>query len=111
MPPWPSSNRWPRWRIVMGMDDSMNVQDLLDHAFGQLAGPAREQAERELAADAALAATFDRLVRAIDQLLDDGRTIAAAPDLARRTLAFVAENRRRRSVLDFVPTRVPFRWA
>ena len=33
------------------------------------------------------------------------------PDLASRTLAFVSEKRRRRSILDFVPVTVPFRWA
>ena len=63
----------------MGMVDPMNAQDLLDHALGQLEGPAGEQAERELAADAALAATFDRLTRALDRLLDD------LPPLVKRT--------------------------
>jgi len=90
----------------------MNANDMLDHAFGQLEGPAREQADRELAADPGEADTFDRLVRAIDQLLDDGLAIDPPTDLFVRTLAYVAENgRRRRTLLDFVPVTVPFRWA
>ena len=67
----------------------MNAHRMLDHALGQLEGPAREQAEAELAADPELAETIDRLVRAIHRLLDDGRTIEPPPDLASRTLAFV----------------------
>jgi hypothetical protein len=94
------------------MVDAMNASDMLDHALGQLEGPAREQADRELAADPVQAERFDRLVRAIHQFCDDGRVIEAPPDLARRTLTFVSENRRRRRhLLDFVPATVPFRWA
>jgi hypothetical protein len=90
----------------------MNAQDMLDHALGQLDGPAREKAERDLATDPRQAEAFDRLVRSINQLLDDGLAIEAPPGLSSRTLAFVAENRRRRrSLLDFVPVTVPFRWA
>jgi hypothetical protein len=90
----------------------MNANDMLDYAFGQLEGPAREQADRELAADAGQAETCDRLVRAINQLLNDGQTIEPPPDLVRLTLVFVAENRRRRrTLLDYVPMTVPFRWA
>jgi hypothetical protein len=90
----------------------MNAQDMLDLAFGQLDGAARSQAEAELTSDPTLSERFDRLGRAINQLLDDGQVIEAPPDLARRTLAYVAENRRRRrTLLDYVPVKVPFRWA
>ena len=90
----------------------MNAQEMLDYAIGQLDGPAREKADGELVADPEQAEKFDRLVRAIHQLLDDGATIEPPPDLAGRTLAFVSENRRRRrSLLDVVPVTVPFRWA
>jgi hypothetical protein len=89
----------------------MNANDMLDYAFGQLDGPAREQADRDIAAVPGQAETFDRLVRAINQLLDDGQVIEPPPELVRVTLVFVAENRRRRTLLDFVPMTVPFRWA
>jgi len=90
----------------------MNAQEMIDHAFGQLDVPARERIEAELASDPRSAETFDRLVRAIDQLLDDGQEFEPPAGLAARTLSFVAENRRRRrTLLDFVPLTVPFRWA
>jgi hypothetical protein len=89
----------------------MNAHEMLDYALGQLDGPAREQADRELTSDPIQAEKFDRLVRAVHHLLDDGLTIEPPPDLASRTLAFVSENRRRRrSILDIVPVTVPFRW-
>jgi hypothetical protein len=91
----------------------MNAQDMFDHAFGQLEGTARERADAELAADPGLARRLDRLALSLHVLLDDGRGREIEPPagLAQRTLAFVAENRRRRTILDFVPARVPFRWA
>src|SRR5262249_7135562 len=96
----------------MGMVDPMNAQEMLDLALGQLDGPRRVEVERELAADPRQAQTFERLSRALGRLLEDDRSIEAPPDLATRTLAFVSENRRRRrSILDFVPVTVPFRWA
>jgi hypothetical protein len=84
---------------------------MLDHALGQLEGAPREQAEQEIANDPAVAHAVDRLTRAVHQLVDDGETIVPPEGLARRTLTFVAEQRRRRSILDFVPVAVPFRWA
>jgi len=95
----------------MGMLDPMNASDTLDLVLGQLEGSRRAEAERELAADPRQAETFDRLARAVNQLLDDGLVIEVPPDLASRTLAYVSGNRRRRSILDFVPVTVPFRWA
>jgi hypothetical protein len=96
----------------MGMVDVMNAQEMLDHAFGKLEGPARERLEQDLATDPAQAEKFGRLVLAINQLLDDGRVIEPPIDLAGRTLQYVSENRRRRrTLLDYVPTTVPFRWA
>jgi hypothetical protein len=95
----------------MGIVDTMNAQNLLDHALGQLEGPERAEVERQLAADPCETQTYDGLVRALDQLLDDGLVIEVPPDLATRTLAYVSENRRQRRILDFVPVTVPFRWA
>jgi hypothetical protein len=85
---------------------------VLDYALGQLEGPARLSFEGEISSDPSLKAKCDRLVRAIDQLLDDGQVIEAPADLARRTLKFVDERgRRRRPILDFAPVTVPFRLA
>jgi hypothetical protein len=90
----------------------MNANDMLDYALGQLDPPAREQADRELAADPKAAATVDRLTRAVRVLLDDGEAYEPPDGLVRRTSEFVAEAvRRRRTILDFVPVIVPFRLA
>jgi len=89
----------------------MNAQELLDYTLGQLDGPAHERAELELKADPDAAETFERLGRALHRLLDDGEAIEPPAGLGRRTVAFVAEQGRRRSILDFVPVTVPFRWA
>jgi hypothetical protein len=90
----------------------MNAQDMLDLALGQLDDPRRAALERQLADDPVEARRYDRLVGSLHQLLDDGQGFEPSADLARRTLAYVAENRRRRrSLLDFVPAMVPFRWA
>jgi len=85
---------------------------MLDYALGQLDGPARQRADLELAGDPLLAETMERLSRSVHQLLDDdGEAIEPPAGLARRTVAFVAEHGRRRSILDFVPVTVPFRRA
>ncbi len=90
----------------------MNAQDMLDYALGQIEGTPREQAERELASDPVQAEKVDRLIRSLHQLLDDGLgQEEAPPNLARRTLSYVSENRKRRSLHDYVPITVPFRWA
>jgi hypothetical protein len=89
----------------------MNANDLLDYSLRQLDGPTLGQAEQALAADPAAAESVRRLTLAIHQLLDDGEEFLPPPDLAARTVSFVAANaRRRRTILDFVPARVPFRW-
>lgn len=95
---------------MMGMIDSMYPNLMLDYALRQLDSSAREQVDRELAEDPAAADAMDRLTRSIHLLLDDGETFDPPPQLASRTLAFVAEaTRRRRTILDFVPVSVPFR--
>src|SRR4051812_48694109 len=112
MPRWPSSSRWPGRRTVMGTNDAMNTNDILDYALGQLDGPLREQADRELAADPPTAEKVERLTRTVHRLLDDGETFEPPPGLARDTVLFVIERgRRKRTILDFVPVTVPFRWA
>ncbi len=90
----------------------MNANDLLDHALGQLEGPALIQAEKALEADPATAETVRRVTLALHQMLDDGETYDPPPGLAARTVSFVSEtSRRKRTILDFVPVSVPFRWA
>lgn len=90
----------------------MNSQDMLDHALGRLQSPEREQLDQRIASDPVLAESFERLSRAVHQLLDDGETIEPPSGLAKRTVTLVLERRRpRRNLLDFVPARVPFRWA
>jgi hypothetical protein len=95
----------------MEVVDPMNPSEMLDYTLGQLDGPARDEAEAEIARDPQLAATLDRLGQSIHRLLDDGEEIEVPAGLARRTITFVAEHSRRRSILDFVPRTVPFRWA
>jgi hypothetical protein len=96
----------------MEVVDPMNATDKLDYVLGQLDHLAVEVAEREIASDPALAESLDRLGQAINRLLDDGETIQPPEGLARRTVALVMESRRRRrTILDFVPVKVPFRWA
>lgn len=51
----------------------MDPADLLDYALGKLEGPRREQIERRIARDPALAERMARLMRNLVQLLDDGR--------------------------------------
>ena len=89
----------------------MKPDDLMDYALGQLEGPTREDAEREIAGDPDLAARVDRLELALHRLLDDGGAIGPPSGLASRTIGFVAERTSRKQILDFVPARVPFRWA
>lgn len=89
----------------------MNASDKLDYVLGQLEGSTRELADAEVSGDPQLAEALDRLSRAVHQILEDGLTIEAPAHLAGRTRAFVAEHGRRRSILEFVPLTVPFRWA
>lgn len=90
----------------------MNSTEMLDYALGGLDGPAHEQAERVLASDPITAETVASLTRAIHALCNDGESYAPPPGLARRTVQFAAHaSRRKRSILDFVPVAVPFRWA
>jgi hypothetical protein len=95
----------------MGTVDPMTSEHLLDYALNQLEDPDREAAERELADDPALSSIADRLGLAIHRLADDGASINPPVGLASRTVAFVADRTARRAILDFVPARVPFRWA
>jgi len=90
----------------------MNADLLIDYVLGRLEGPDRERLERTLQSDAEVAARVDRLGFAVHLLLDDGDPPDPPPGLTARTLSLVNQSRSRpRSILDFVPVRVPFRWA
>ena len=89
----------------------MNTQELLDYTLGQLDRSSRERLERQLADDPQWGETAERLNQAIHLMLDDGVEVDPPAGLASRTIMFVAENRHRRSWNDFVPIKVPFRWA
>ena len=95
----------------MEMVDPMKPDDLLDYSLGQLEGQARTLAEADLNHDPDLAARHDRLSLALRQLLDDGDSFEPPAGLANRTVAFVADRKTRRVILDLAPRRVPFRWA
>ena len=89
----------------------MKASSQLDYVFGQLEGSELEAFERELALDPATAERVKRLTWAVDQLADDGESFTPPTDLAAKTMAFVAESRRsKRTILDFVPVAVPYRW-
>lgn len=97
-----------------GMSDPMNANEMFDYAMGQVEGPDHDQAEAWLAANPRAAETVDRLSRALTQLIDDGETYEPPADLVLRTVRFALEQpstQRRRTILDFVPATVPFRWA
>ena len=90
----------------------MNAELMIDYVLGRLEGADRDRFERTLQADPEGSARADRLGQAIQYLLDDGDAVAPPPALARRTMALVAQAQTRpRSILDYVPIRVPFRWA
>jgi hypothetical protein len=96
----------------MGKTDAMNAEQMIDHVLGRLEGHDRARFEHGLHADPEGAARIERLRQAIHCLLDDDHDLAPPAGLARRTMALVAQSRTGpRSILDFVPARVPFRWA
>jgi hypothetical protein len=90
----------------------MNADHLIDYVLGRLESPEREQLEALLHTDPDVAARVQCLSRAVYLLLDDGDSVSHPAGLAARTIAMVARSRTRpRSILDYVPVRVPFRWA
>jgi hypothetical protein len=89
----------------------MKADEMIDHVLGQVDGADRERLERGLRDDGLQAARVAHLRQAIYRLCDDGTPFEHPPDLAQRTVNFVARNRRSRTIADYVPIRVPFRWA
>ena len=90
----------------------MKADEMIDYVLGQVDGAERERLERALRDDDASVGPGRAPPATIYRLLDDGTPFEHPPGLAERTVAFVARNRRRaRAWSDFVPMRVPFRWA
>jgi hypothetical protein len=90
----------------------MNADHMIDYVLGRLEGPDREHLEAVLHSDPEASARVQVLSRAVYLLLDDGDDLPQPAGLAARTIAMVARSRNRpRSILDYVPVRVPFRWA
>jgi len=90
----------------------MKADEMIDYVLGQVDGAERERLERALRDDGEQSVRVERLRQTIYHLLDDGTPFEHPPGLAQRTVTFVARNRRRtRSLSDYVPMRVPFRWA
>jgi prepilin-type processing-associated H-X9-DG protein len=93
------------------MSEAMKADEMVDYVLGQVDGADRERLERALRDDGEQTARVEHLRQAIYRLLDDGTSFEHPPDLSHRTVAFVARNRRRPSLADYIPVRVPFRWA
>lgn len=90
----------------------MRADEMIDYVLGQVDGADRERLDRALRDDGEPSARIEKLRRSLYRLLDDGTPFEHPPGLAERTVAFVARNRRRVRVFsDYVPVRVPFRWA
>jgi anti-sigma factor RsiW len=53
----------------------MDIFELLDYALGRLEGSRRAHLEQQMAEDPELARRVARLLRFIDRLLDDGRSV------------------------------------
>src|SRR5947209_16036932 len=103
---------WHEPRTGTGKNDAMNADHMIDYVLGRLEDPDREHLEAVLHTDPEAAARVQRLTRTVHLLLDDGDPFPHPAGLAARTLAMVARSRNRpRSILDYVPVRVPFRWA
>ena len=88
----------------------MNANELLDHALGQTVD--LDHVDKGVAIDSDAARMIEQLSKSIHFLLDDGEGFDPPPGLADRTMRFVSESeRQRKTILDFAPSKVPFRWS
>jgi hypothetical protein len=91
------------------MNETMNAEEMIESVLSGLEGEGLDQA---LHGDKDQLIRFERLRASIDRLADDGAWFEHPPDLAARTVSFVARNRRRPLTLrEHVGIRLPFRWA
>jgi hypothetical protein len=94
------------------MSDAMNAEKMLEYVLCESADANREPDERPLHLDPVQTTRLECLRLSVHRLVDDGLELEPPSELARRTVAFVARNRRRpMTLLDQVATRLPFRWA
>ncbi len=94
------------------MSKAMKSDEMIDYVLGQVDGADRERLERALREDGDRSVRVEKLRRSLYRMLDDGTPFEHPPALAERTVSFVARNRRKaRGFSDYVPVRVPFRWA
>ena len=70
----------------------MNAEEMIESVFSGMEG---ERLEQALRGDKDQLVRFEKLRVAIDRLVDDGSWFEHPPDLASRTVSFVARNRRR----------------
>jgi hypothetical protein len=90
----------------------MNAEQMIDYVLGKVDGAERERLDHAVRQDGELSARVEMLRLSIYRIVDDGTAFEHPPELSRRTVAFVAKNRRsHRSLQDYVPIRLPFRWA
>jgi len=94
------------------MSDAMNAEKMIEYVLCESVEGEREPDDPLLRLDPDQTRRLECLRVAVDRLLDDGSEPECPSELARRTVAFVARNRRRpMTLLDQVATRLPFRWA
>jgi len=94
------------------MNDAMNAEEMIEYVLSNGEGSERDRLDRALLNDPAEMTRVERLRLSIHLLLDDGASFDEPPDLARRTIIFVARNRSRpQTFFEQFPVRVPFRWA
>ncbi len=93
------------------MSDTMNPDDLLDHALGLIDSRGCHLIDQNAASDPELAARTQRLRENLARLLDDGPEPEPPVGLARRTIMQVEAHRQRRRLHEYAPMRSPFRWA
>jgi len=90
----------------------MSAEQMIDYVLGKVDGAERERLDQAIRQDGELSARVEVLRVSIYRMVDDGATFEHPPGLSRRTVAFVAKNRRsHRTLQDYVPIRLPFRWA
>jgi hypothetical protein len=91
------------------MNEAMNAEEMIESVLSGVEGESLEQA---LHGNKDQLIRYEKLRGALDRLVDDGAWFEHPPDLAARTVSFVARNRRRPlTLLEQVSTRLPFRWA
>jgi len=94
------------------MNDAMNAEEMIEYVLSKGEGSERDQLDQARLNDPDQMTRVERLRLSIHLLLDDGSPFDEPSGLARRTVVFVARNRSRpRTLLEQLPTRVPFRWA